>query len=66
MHLLKCARTWPDEFHRVEVRVNQACCKRAPVPHLDLSWVTTSKFRLPMVGGKKESHGKEKKKASIY
>ena len=32
MHLLKCARTWPDEFHRVEVRVNQACCKRAPVP----------------------------------
>ena len=31
------------------------------LPHLDLSWVTTSKFRLPMVGGEKKSHGKEKK-----
>lgn len=70
MHFLKCARTWPDEFHKVKVRVDQACSRRAPVPefthltgflffffflilaHLDLSWVTTSKFRWPM--GKKK------------
>lgn len=32
MHLLKCARTRPHEFHRVKVRVDQACSKRAPVP----------------------------------
>ena len=67
MHFLKCARIWPDEFHRVKVRADQACSRRAPVPefthltgfffflilpHLDLSWVTTSKFRWPM--GKKK------------
>ena len=79
MHLLKCARTWPDEFHRVEVRVDQACRKRAPVPeftHLTvfLFFVFFShsassrsflgdyfKIQVAHGGGKKKSHGKEKK-----
>lgn len=79
MHFLKCARTWPDEFHKVKVRVDQACSRRAPVP--EFTHLTGFFFfphsgssrsflgdylKIQVAHGEKKSHMRKKKKASMF